>query len=99
MSELKASHEVQGIVCRPPRKNRIEAQIWEGYRNISAALNDETNIELFGLNAKCHLWRPGTTHHLANTIPTVKHGGVRIILWGCFFSGRNWETSLDRGKD
>jgi len=23
-------------------------------------------------------------HHLANTSPTVKHGGGSITLWGCF---------------
>uniref|UniRef100_A0AAZ3PCV1 Tc1-like transposase DDE domain-containing protein n=1 Tax=Oncorhynchus tshawytscha TaxID=74940 RepID=A0AAZ3PCV1_ONCTS len=39
--------------------------------------SDETKIELFGLNAKDHVWRkPGT-------IPTVKHGGS-IMLGGCF---------------
>src|SRR4029434_5907630 len=28
MSEHKPSQEVQGIVCRPPRQDCIEAQIW-----------------------------------------------------------------------
>jgi hypothetical protein len=29
----------------------------------------------------------------------VKHGGGSIMLWGCFFNDRDWETSQDRGKD
>ena len=38
--------------------------------------SDETKIELFGLNAKCHIWRnPGT-------IPTVQHHRM-------FFSDRD----------
>ena len=37
--------------------------------------SDETKIELFGLNAKCH-------------IPMVKHGGGSIMLWGCFSGTR-----------
>ena len=40
--------------------------------------SDGTKIEFFGLNAKCHIWqKPGT-------MPTVKHGGGSITLWGCF---------------
>ena len=40
--------------------------------------SDDTKIELFGLNAKRHIWRkPGT-------IPMVKHSGGSIMLWGCF---------------
>ena len=40
--------------------------------------SDETKIELSGLNPKRHVWRkPGT-------IPTVKHSGGSIKLWGSF---------------
>ncbi len=53
--------------------------------------SDETKIELFGLNSKRYVWRkPGTAHHLSDTVPTVKHGGGSIMLWGCVtkFVGR-----------
>ena len=40
--------------------------------------SEESKIELFGLNSKCHVWRK------PDTIPTVKHGGGSIMLWGCF---------------
>ena len=39
---------------------------------------DETKIEIFGLNAKCHVWRK------PHTIPIMKHSGDIIVLWGCF---------------
>ena len=49
--------------------------------------SDETKIELFGHQGKCYVWRkPNTSHHPENTIPTVKHDGGSIMLWGCFSS-------------
>ncbi|KAK1805842.1 hypothetical protein P4O66_012891 [Electrophorus voltai] len=56
-------------------------------------------IEFFDLNAKCHVWRkPGTAHHLANTISTVKHSSGSIMLWGCFSAAGTWTLVRVEGK-
>ncbi|KAG2466803.1 TCB1 transposase, partial [Polypterus senegalus] len=61
--------------------------------------SDETKIELFGVNARRHVWRkPGTTHHQANTIPTVKHGDGSIMLWGCFSAAGTGRLVRIKGK-
>jgi hypothetical protein len=44
--------------------------------------SDEAKIELFGLNAKRYVWKKSCT------IPTVKHGCGRIMLWVCFSGTR-----------
>uniref|UniRef100_A0A8C5R6Q7 Uncharacterized protein n=1 Tax=Leptobrachium leishanense TaxID=445787 RepID=A0A8C5R6Q7_9ANUR len=47
--------------------------------------SDETKVELFGKNLTRHVWRRANAElHPKNTIPTVKHGGRNIMLWGCF---------------
>ncbi len=49
--------------------------------------SDETKFELFGHKCKRYVWhKNNTAHHQRNTIPTVKHGGGSITLWGCFSS-------------
>ena len=44
MSEQKLSHEVEGLVRRAPRQDFVEAQIWGGYQNTSAALKVPKNM-------------------------------------------------------
>ncbi len=48
--------------------------------------SDETKIQLFGINSTRCDWRRrrNAAYDPNNTIPTVKHGGGNIMLWGCF---------------
>ena len=55
--------------------------------------SDETKSELFGPNAKCHIWRK------LGTIPTVKHGSGRIMLWRCFSAAVSGRRARFEGKD
>jgi len=48
--------------------------------------SDETKIDLFGHNSTKRVWRKkNNEYHPKNTIPTVKHEGGSIMLWGVFF--------------
>lgn len=44
---------------------------------------DETKINLFGSDGRQIVWRkPNSALKQANIIPTVKHGGGNVLLWG-----------------
>ena len=47
--------------------------------------SNETKIELFGINSTRRDWRKrNAEYNPKNTIPTVKHGGGNLMLWGWF---------------
>lgn len=49
-------------------------------RRNRTSCSEEAKIELCVLN----VWTPGNALHLADTVPTVKHGDGSIMLWACF---------------
>ncbi|MBN3308453.1 CE192 protein, partial [Amia calva] len=72
--DAEEPHSVQGASreCVPGHKENWVKVLW----------SDETKIELFGINSTRRVWR--RRNDPKNTIPTVKHGGGNIMLWGCF---------------
>ena len=48
---------------------------------------DDTKLELFGPMDQRYVWRrKNKAYDEKNTLPTVKHGGGSIMLWGFFAS-------------
>ncbi|XP_013931349.1 PREDICTED: DNA topoisomerase 2-beta [Thamnophis sirtalis] len=55
----------------------------EDWENVT--WSDETKVELFGRNTTRRVWRRENADlHQKNIIPTMKHRGGNIMLWGCF---------------
>ena len=70
------------------RLNFAKRHLNDGYEFWSKVLwSDETKNELFDHTDSRYVWRKsGEVYKEKHTIPTVKHRGGNILLWGCFSS-------------
>ncbi len=59
---------------------------------------DETKVELFGRCVSRYIWsKTNTGFHQKNIIPTVKHGGGSVTVWGCFADSGSGRLSIIDG--
>ncbi|KAL0190438.1 hypothetical protein M9458_013136, partial [Cirrhinus mrigala] len=81
--------------CKVPLRKKAHVQTRLKFANehlndseenwVKVLWSDETKIKLFGINSTRRVWRRrNAAYDPKNTIPTVKHGGENIMLWGCF---------------
>ncbi len=77
--------------CKVPLLKKAHVQARLKFANdseenwVKVLWSDETKIELFGINSTRRVWRRrNVAYDPKNTIPTIKHGGGNIMLWGCF---------------
>ncbi len=61
--------------------------------------SDETKIKLFGSEGVKHVWwQPGEEYKDKSVLPTVKHGGVSVMVWGCMGAAGTGELQFIEGS-
>ncbi len=63
--------------------------------------SDESKVNLFGSDGVQHVWRrPGEEYQENCALPTVKHGGGGIMVWGCMSAAGTRELRfIERNMD
>lgn len=78
---LKPRHKQMRLKFANEHRNK-PSKFWD-----SILWSDETKINLFGSDGVQHVWRRvGEDYKDACVVPTVKHGGGSLMLWGCMSS-------------
>ncbi len=61
--------------------------------------SDESKLNLFDSDGIQHVWRrPGEEYHENCALPTVKHGGGSIMVWGCMSAAGTGELRFIEGN-
>ncbi len=61
--------------------------------------SDETKIKLFGSDGVKRVWQPGEEYKDKCVLPTVKHGGGSVMVWGCMSAAGTGELQFIEGTN
>ncbi len=94
-------HQIGLHGCRPRRKPLLKLMYTKARKQFAedkqtknidywnhVLWSDETNINVFGSDSLKRVWRQqGNEHKDKCVLPTVKHGGGSVMVWGCMSTG------------
>ena len=110
---IRRTLNAEGLHARTPRRKPLlnqkhkKARLHYAQNHInksqrfwnSVLWSDETKLELFRPMDQRYVWRKKNEAHAEkNTLPTVKHGGGSVMLWGCFSSSGTGKLYRIEGK-
>ncbi|GBC04740.1 hypothetical protein RclHR1_05840001 [Rhizophagus clarus] len=77
------------LISEPNRKIHLswarERHFWTINDWKKVVWSDESRFTLFQSDKKIHVWRlPKESHDVNCLVPTIKHGGGGVMIWGCF---------------
>ncbi len=88
------------LAHKKPSKQFAEGNLAKSMNNWDHVLwSDESKVNLFDSDGVQHVWRrPGEEYQEHCALPTVKHGGVSIMVWGCMSAGGTGELRFIEGN-
>lgn len=101
MDLISATAAVKPLLTPAHMKKRLELctkwSRWPMKMWKRVIFSDESKFNLFYSDGKVNVWRKiGERYQIKNCVPSVKHGGIGVMVWGCIgYEGVGKLTIID----